>query len=100
MAQVSLGEILRSRETEAFWRTNSKRVDMLLVDEACRPRHAIECHGGGHYQVVAGKTTPADLRQFVENLISKADTRDQQRRALVSTTTLPVQQNKTIKPNQ
>jgi hypothetical protein len=97
MAQVSLGEILRSKDTEAFWCINSKRVDMLLVDEACRPRHAIEYHGGGHYQgtaaardavkkealrrarigyheVVAGKTTPGDLRQLIESLISKTDT--------------------------
>lgn len=96
MAQVSLGEILRSKNTEAFGCINSKRVDMLLIDEACRPRHAIEYHGDGHYQgtaaardavkkealrragigyheVVAGKTTPTDLRQFVENLIARAD---------------------------
>jgi hypothetical protein len=96
MAQVSLGEILRSDDTEAFWCINSKRVDMLLIDEACQPRHAIEYQGGGHYQgtaaardavkkealrragigyheVVAGKTTPSDLRQFIENLIAKAD---------------------------
>ena len=95
MAQVSLGEILRSRDTVAFGCVNSKRVDMLLVDEECRPRHAIEYHGAGHYQgtaaardavkkealrragigyheVVAGKTTPADLRQFVENLLTNA----------------------------
>lgn len=100
MAQVSLGEILRSKDTEAFWCINSKRVDMLLIDETCRPRHAIEYHGGGHYQgnaaardavkkealrragigyheVVAGKTTPGDLRQLIENLISTPDTRGQ-----------------------
>ncbi len=53
MAQVSLGEILRSKDTEAFWCINSKRVDMLLVDEACRPRHAIEYQGGAHYQGTA-----------------------------------------------
>jgi hypothetical protein len=97
MAQVSLGEVLRSRDTEAFSCINSKRVDILLVDEASWPRHAIEYHGGGHYQgtaaardavkkealrragvgyheVVAGKTTPADLRQLFENLISETDT--------------------------
>jgi hypothetical protein len=96
MAQVSLGEILRSRSADAFSCINSKRVDMLLIDETCRPRHAIEYHGGGHYQgtaaardavkkealrragigyheVVAGRTTPAELRQLVESLI-KADT--------------------------
>lgn len=100
MAQVSLGEILRSQDVEAFWCINSKRVDMLLVDEACRPRHAIEYQGGAHYQgtaaardavkkealrragigyheVVGGKTTPGDLRQIIENLISTPDTRGQ-----------------------
>lgn len=50
MAQVSLGEILRSKDTEAFGCINSKRVDMLLIDETCRPRHAIEYQGGAHYQ--------------------------------------------------
>ena len=100
MAQVSLGEILRSKDTVAFGCVNSKRVDMLLVDEECRPQHAIEYHGAGHYQgtaaardavkkealrragigyheVVAGKTTPADLRQFVENLLANARTPEQ-----------------------
>ena len=102
MAQVSLGEILRSKNTEAFGCINSKRVDMLLVDEECRPRHAIEYHGDGHYQgtaaardavkkealrragigyheVLAGKTTPADLRQFIESLIAKSDAAGQTR---------------------
>lgn len=92
MAQVSLGEILRSKDAEAFSCINSKRVDMLLIDEDCRPRHAIEYHGGGHYQgtaaardavkkealrragigyheVVSGRTTPGELRQLVETLI-------------------------------
>lgn len=96
MAQVSLGEILRSKDTQAFWCINSKRVDMLLVDEACRPRHAIEYQGDGHHQgsaaardavkkealrragigyheVVAGKTTPAELRLFIESLVARAD---------------------------
>ena len=96
MAQVSLGEILSSKNTEAYGCINSKRVDMLLVDEECRPRHAIEYHGGGHYQgtaaardavkkealrragigyheVLAGRKAPADLRQLVENLISRTD---------------------------
>lgn len=97
MAQVSLGEILRSKDSEAFSCINSKRVDMLLIDENCRPRHAIEYHGGGHYQgtaaardavkkealrragigyheVVAGKTTLGELRQLVETLIGKPET--------------------------
>lgn len=100
MAQVSLGEILRSKDSEAYSCINSKRVDMLLIDEDCRPRHAIEYHGGGHYQgtaaardavkkealrragigyheVVAGQTTPGELRQLIETLISKIETRQQ-----------------------
>jgi hypothetical protein len=97
MAQVSLGEILRSKDAEAFSCINSKRVDMLLVDEGCRPRHVIEYHGGGHYQgsaaardavkkealrrasigyheIVAGQTTPSELRQMIENLVAKSET--------------------------
>jgi len=97
MAQVSLGEILRSKNSEAFSCINSKRVDMLLVDETCQPRHAIEYHGDGHYQstaaardavkkealrragigyheVVAGQTTPGELRRLIEKLISVAET--------------------------
>jgi hypothetical protein len=92
MAQVSLGEILRSKDTEAFRCINSKRVDMLLVDADCMPRYAIEYQGEGHhqsaaaardavkkealrragigyYEVVAGQTTPAELRRLVEKLI-------------------------------
>jgi hypothetical protein len=92
MAQVSLGEILRSKNTEAYLCINSKRVDLLLVDGDCTPRHAIEYQGGGHHQgaaaardavkkealrragigyheVVAGHTTPADLRRLVEKLV-------------------------------
>jgi hypothetical protein len=92
MAQVSLGEILRSRDSEAFRCINSKRVDLLLVDADCMPRYAIEYQGEGHhqsaaaardavkkealrragigyYEVVAGQTTPAELRRLVEKLI-------------------------------
>ena len=91
MVQVSLGEILTSQDAKAFSCINSKRVDMLLIDEKCRPRHAIEYQGGAHYQgnaaardavkkealrragigyheVVAGQTTPGQLRQFIEDL--------------------------------
>jgi hypothetical protein len=42
MAQVSLGEILRIKDAEAYSCINSKRVDLLLVDGNCQPRHAIE----------------------------------------------------------
>jgi hypothetical protein len=91
MAQVSLGEILRSSDSNAFGCVNSKRVDFLLVDEVFLPRHAIEYQGKGHHQadaaardavkkealrragvgyheVVAGETTPASLRQLIERL--------------------------------
>lgn len=96
MAQVSLGEILRSKDADAYRCINSKRVDLLLVDGTCRPRHAIEYQGGGHHQgaaaardaikkealrragigydeVVAGQTTPSELRRLVERLVDKPD---------------------------
>lgn len=96
MAQVSLGEILRSKDADAYRCINSKRVDLLLVDGNCRPRHAIEYQGGAHYQgaaaardaikkealrragigydeVVAGQTTPSELRRLVERLVDKPD---------------------------
>jgi hypothetical protein len=64
------------------------------VDEDCKPRHAIEYHGAAHYQgsaaardavkkealrragigyheVLAGHTTPSELRRLVEKLIDK-----------------------------
>ncbi len=41
MAQVSLGEILRSKDADAFACINSKRVDLLIVDGDCQARHAI-----------------------------------------------------------
>ena len=91
MAQVSLGEILRSPSEDAYRCINSKRVDLLIVDADCRPLHAIEYQGGGHHQgtaaardavkkealrragvgyveVVAGDT-PAELRRVVERLV-------------------------------
>jgi hypothetical protein len=66
--------------------------DFLLVDENCHPRQAIEYQGGGHHQgdaaardavkkealrragipyheVVAGRTTPSELRRLVETLV-------------------------------
>lgn len=92
MAQVSMGEILRSKDSNAHSCINSKRIDLLLVDPDCRPRLAIEYQGGGHYQkdaaardavkkealrragigyyeVVAGETTPSDLRRLVQKLV-------------------------------
>lgn len=94
MAQVSLGEILRSKNATAYSCINSKRIDLLLVDGNCRPRHAIEYQGRGHYQgtaaardavkkealrragityheVVAGHTTPSELKRLVERLVDK-----------------------------
>ncbi len=94
MAQVSLGEILRSKDQEAYSCINSKRVDLLLMDEDCQPRHAIEYQGGAHHQgtaaardavkkealrragigyheVVAGHTTPSELRRLIEKLVDK-----------------------------
>ncbi|WHO82841.1 DUF2726 domain-containing protein [Rhizobium leguminosarum] len=94
MAQVSLGEILRSADPEAYSCINSKRVDLLLVDGNCQPRHVIEYQGGAHhqgataardavkkealrragigyYEVVAGQTTPSELRRLVEKLVDK-----------------------------
>jgi hypothetical protein len=96
MAQVSLGEILRSKDADAYRCINSKRVDLLLMDGDCQPRHAIEYQGGAHHQgtaaardavkkealrragigyheVVAGHTTPAELRRLVERLVDKPD---------------------------
>ncbi|MBY5853886.1 DUF2726 domain-containing protein [Rhizobium ruizarguesonis] len=97
MAQVSLGEILRSKDAAAYRCINSKRVDLLLVDGDCQPRHAIEYQGGAHHQgaaaardavkkealrragigyheVVAGQTTPAELRRLVDKLVGHPGT--------------------------
>lgn len=96
MAQVSLGEILRCEDKDAYLCINSKRVDLLIVDEECRPLHAIEYQGGAHFkgahataardavkkealrragigyvEVVAGDT-PAELRRVVERLVQKS----------------------------
>jgi Protein of unknown function (DUF2726) len=94
MAQVSLGEFLASQDKDAYFAVNAKRVDFALMDEACRVRHAIEYQGTGHHhpggaaaardavkkealrkagigyhEVVAGHTTPAELRRLVEKLV-------------------------------
>ena len=99
MAQVSLGEVLRCKDAQAYSCINSKRVDLLLMDEDCQPRHAIEYQGAGHHQgtsaardavkrealrragigyheVVAGSTTPAELRRLVEKLVDRPGTRN------------------------
>jgi hypothetical protein len=96
MAQVSLGEFLASEDAEAYRCINSKRVDFALMDADCRVRHAIEYQGSGHHQgsaaardavkkealrkagigyheIVAGHTTPAELRRMVEKLVPVAE---------------------------
>lgn len=92
MAQVSLGEFLASEDNDAYFAVNSKRVDFALMDPDCRVRHALEYQGTGHHQgtaaardavkkealrkagigyheVVAGHTTPGELRALVEKLV-------------------------------
>lgn len=93
MAQVSLGEFLASPDKDAFAAINSKRVDFALMDEQCCVRHALEYQGSGHHtgtsaaardavkkealrkagigyhEVVAGHTTPSELRALVEKLV-------------------------------
>ena len=93
MAQVCIGEFLASPDTEAFRAVNSKRVDFALMDENCCVRHALEYQGSGHHvgssaaardavkkealrkagigyhEVVAGHTTPSELRTLVEKLV-------------------------------
>ncbi|WP_051442626.1 DUF2726 domain-containing protein [Mesorhizobium sp. WSM3626] len=92
MAQVSLGEILRCANADAYSCINSKRVDLLLVDENCLPRHVLEYQGHAHHQgtaaardavkkealrragisyheIVGGHTTPSELRRLVEKLV-------------------------------
>ncbi|BBE34797.1 hypothetical protein SmB9_24550 [Sphingosinicella microcystinivorans] len=53
MAQVSLGEILRSENPRAFAAINSKRVDLLVISQSGEPLAAIEYQGSGHYQNAA-----------------------------------------------
>jgi hypothetical protein len=92
MAQVSLGEFLASPDKGAYFAVNSKRVDFALMDEYCCVQHALEYQGTGHHQgsaaardavkkealrkagigyheVVAGHTTPAELKRLVEKLV-------------------------------
>lgn len=93
MAQVSLGEFLASPDEQAFFAVNSKRVDFALMDENCRVVHALEYQGSGHHasdcaaardavkkealrkagigyhEVVAGHTTPAELKSLIEKLV-------------------------------
>ena len=50
MAQVSLGEVLSSGDSDAYAAINSKRVDILIVSGSGMPVAAIEYQGSGHYQ--------------------------------------------------
>jgi Protein of unknown function (DUF2726) len=52
-AQTSLGEVLDSLDRDAFHSINSKRVDILIVDQGGRPVVAVEYQGSGHYQGTA-----------------------------------------------
>jgi len=49
MEQVAPSEILRCKDPSAYEVLNSKRIYLLLVDENCHPRHAVEFQGGGHH---------------------------------------------------
>lgn len=92
MAQVCLGEFLASEDDDAYRCINSKRVDFALMDAGGRVHHALEYQGGGHHQgsaaardavkkealrkagigyheIVAGHTTPAELKRLVEKLV-------------------------------
>lgn len=94
MGQVSLGEILSSRDQDAYLAINSKRVDLLIVDINCQPLHAIEFQGGGHHQgsaaardavkkealrrggigyveVVSGDK-PADVKSMIKKLVERS----------------------------
>ncbi len=94
MGQVSLGEVLASEDKDAYFAINSKRVDLLIVDQECRPLHAVEFQGKGHHQgtaaardavkkealrragigyveVVSGDT-PAQVREMVRRLVERA----------------------------
>ena len=52
-AQVSLGEILASQDEDAFRSINSKRIDILIVDQGGWPVVAVEYQGSGHFQGTA-----------------------------------------------
>lgn len=94
MAQVNLGEFLSCKDRSAFFSVNSKRVDFALMDSQCQVRPALEYQGTGHHlpggaaaardavkkealrkagigyhEVVAGHTTPAELKRLVEKLV-------------------------------
>lgn len=49
MAQVSLGEIIKSGDRQAHAAINSKRVDLLVISGNGEPLAAVEFQGSGHY---------------------------------------------------
>jgi hypothetical protein len=63
MAQVSLGEILRSKDADAYRCINSKRVDLLLMDGDCQPRHAIEYRAVGTIKEPQQRAMPSRSRR-------------------------------------
>ena len=93
MAQVNLGEFLASPDDDAFRAVNSKRVDFALMAPSARVVHTLEYQGSGHHtgtsaaardavkkealrkagigyhEIVAGHTTPSELRALVEKLV-------------------------------
>ncbi len=93
MAQVCLGEFLASPDKDAYFAINAKRVDFALMDQNCRVVHALEYQGSGHHtancaaardavkkealrragigyhEVVAGHTTPSELKALVDKLV-------------------------------
>jgi hypothetical protein len=96
MAQVSLGEFLASADEAAYRCINSKRVDFALMDASAQVRHALEYQGSGHHQgsaaardavkkealrkagigyheIVAGHTTPGELKRLIEKLVPGAE---------------------------
>lgn len=55
--QTCLGQVLKSRNSNAFSSINSKRVDILIIDRGGWPVVAVEYQGSGHYQ---GKAAARD----------------------------------------
>lgn len=49
MAQVSLGEAIKSTDSRAHAAINSKRVDILVISSGGDPIAAVEYQGSGHY---------------------------------------------------
>jgi hypothetical protein len=94
MGQVSLGEVIASKDEKAYFAINSKRVDLLIIDAECRPLFAIEYQGTGHhlgqtaiardavkmealrkagigYETIRPGDTPAELRALVRKIVGQ-----------------------------